>query len=148
MLAVNVEIIDKPLTLSLYGFAGVADNKDYAGAAFKLSGKMWDVVKSNGLKNKGKNVWVYNANDIIFAGVELDEIPAVTICLEHKVITLTKYAYYKHTGAYQLIKQVGLAVNAEIKNKGLTPGVPYIEIYGHWTSDETKLETELMVSLV
>jgi hypothetical protein len=35
----------------------------------------------------------------------------------------------------------------ELKSKGYETVVPYIEIYGHWTSDETKLETELLMSL-
>ena len=35
----------------------------------------------------------------------------------------------------------------ELKNKGLDATLPYIEIYGHWTIDESKLETELLISL-
>jgi hypothetical protein len=35
----------------------------------------------------------------------------------------------------------------ELKRNGFSPGFPYIEIYGHWTEDETKLETELLMSL-
>lgn len=31
----NVEIITEPLTLTIYGFSGIAVNKDYAGTAFK-----------------------------------------------------------------------------------------------------------------
>jgi len=144
----NIEIINEPLTLSLYGFGGMAYNKDYAATAFKLSGKMWNTVKSNSLKNKGKNTWVYETNHMVFASVELDETPAAGIDIEHKVITLTKYAYYKHIGPYQLLKQAGQNMNDELRSKGFNLGLPYIEIYGHWTNDETKLETELLVSLV
>lgn len=143
----NIQIIEKPFTLHLYGFSGMAYNKDYTGAAFKLSGKMWDVVKSNNLENKGENVWVYDANDMVFAGVELNETPTGATGLEHKSMMLTKYAYYKHTGPYTLIKQAGLSMHAAIKSSFI-PGLPYIEIYGHWTSDETRLETALLVSLV
>ncbi len=32
----------------------------------------------------------------------------------------------------------------KLKRKGLEPILPYIEIYGHWTNDESKLETELL----
>lgn len=143
----NIEIIEKPLTLSVYGFSGIAVNKDYAGTAFRLSGKMWQAVKESNLQNKGKNIWVYESGDMVFAGVELYETPSDGIGLEHKIITLTKYAYHKHVGSYKLIKQAGLNMNAEIKIKGFIPGLPYIEIYGHWNNDETKLETELLVSL-
>ena len=35
----------------------------------------------------------------------------------------------------------------ELKNRGVVITSPYIEIYGHWTSDETKLETELLMCI-
>jgi len=57
---VKIEIIEKPLSIAIYGFSGTVWNKDYAGMAFKLSGKMWQVVKGAGIKNKGKNIWVYD----------------------------------------------------------------------------------------
>ncbi len=143
----NVEIINKPFRLDIYGFSGVALNKDYAGTAFKLSGKMWETVKSNNLKNKGINIWVYEPNEMVFTGVELDNIPEHDTGLEQKSITLTKYAYYKHIGPYNQIKQIGLNMQNELKSKGFETGLPYIEIYGHWTNDETKSETELLMSL-
>jgi len=34
----------------------------------------------------------------------------------------------------------------ELKRMGLKTTDPYIEIYGHWTADETKLETELLMA--
>jgi len=141
----NVQIITTPFYLDIYGFSGVAINKDYAGTAFKLSGKMWETVKSANLKNKGLNVWVYDANDRVFAGVELDAISAPATNLEHKSIDLLKYAYYKHVGPYQLIKQAGQNMQQELRGRGFITGLPYIEIYGHWTNDESKLETELLV---
>ena len=73
--------------------------------------------------------------------------PDPDIELEHKVITLTNYAYYKHIGPYGLIKQAGKNMRDELKDKGIEATLPYVEIYGHWTNDETKLETGLIVSL-
>jgi len=144
----NVEIITEPLVLDVYGFSGITSNGDYAGTAFKLMDKMWQIVKTNGLENKGKNIWIYEQGNKVFAGVELDSIPKPDIILEHKTVTFTKYAYYKHVGPYSLIKQIGLAMRDEIKKKGFEPSFPYIEIYGHWTNDESKLETELLMGLV
>jgi hypothetical protein len=143
----NVEIINKNFTLDIYGFSGTAINKDYAGTAFKLMDKMWQAVKTNNLKNKGINIWVYEPNDKVFAGVELYDTPGDTIGLEHKIIDLVKYAYYKHVGSYNLLKQVGQNMRNELTNGGFEIGFPYIEIYGHWTNDETKLETELLMNL-
>jgi effector-binding domain-containing protein len=143
----KLEIIEKPLRLDIYGFPGTAIGKDYAGTAFKLMDKMWKVVKSKNLINKGLNIWVYESNEMVFAGVELDTSPNDDTGLEHKSITLNKYAYYKHVGPYSRIKQAGQAMKDELKTKGLQIRSPYIEIYGHWTNDEAKLETELLMCI-
>jgi effector-binding domain-containing protein len=143
----NLEIITEPLNLNIYGFAGIAVNKDYAGTAFKLMDRMWQIVKSNNLKNKGVNIWVYEQDESVFAGVELNDIANHDTGLEQKSITLLKYAHYKHIGPYNLIKQAGKNMADELKSKGYETILPYIEIYGHWTNDDTKLETELLMSL-
>ena len=142
-----MEIINESFNLDIYGFSGIAVNKDYVRTAFKLMDKMWQAVKTNNLKNKGLNVFVYEEDEKVFAGVELNDIPEQSIGLERKSITLSKYAYYKHIGSYNLIKQVGQNMRDELKNNGLETCLPYIEIYGHWTDDESKLETELLMCL-
>lgn len=144
----NIEIITKHLSLDIYGFSSITINKDYAATAFKLSGKMWEVVKTNKLKNKGKNIWVYENADKVFAGVELDTSFNNNTCgLENLRIDIEKYAYYKHLGSYSLIKTVGQQMTNELNKQGFKIILPYIEIYGHWTSDESKLETELLMCL-
>ena len=143
----NLEIFNEPLMLDIYGFSGTAINKDYAGTAFKLMDKMWQAVKENNLKNKGLNIWVYELDERVFAGVELNDIPNQDTRLEQKSITLSKYAHYKHIGPYHLIKQAGQNMTDQLRSKGYLTMLPYIEIYGHWTNDETKLETELLMSL-
>lgn len=143
----EIEIIEKPFNIEIYGFSGTAWNKDYAGTAFKLSGKMWEVVKGNGIKNKGQNIWVYDTNERVFTGIETLEPQEENSPLEHKTISLDKYAYFKHIGSYSLIKQMGQSMIEEIKHKGFETSLPYIEIYGHWNNDESKLETELIMSL-
>jgi effector-binding domain-containing protein len=90
---------------------------------------------------------VYEQGQRIFAGVELNDIPNQDTGLELKSIALLKHAYYKHIGPYDLIKQAGQKMTDELKRKGYDIILPYIEIYGHWTNDETKLETELLMSL-
>ena len=143
----NIEIINKILELEVYGFSSIAINKDYVGTAFQLMDKMWKTVKSNHLEHQGHNIWIYEDNEKVFAGVQLTNIPKSDIDLQQKKVTLTKYAYYKHIGPYNIIKPFGQAMIAKIKNKGFEVTNPYIEIYGHMTMDETKLETELFMSL-
>ena len=141
----NIEIISKPLVIDIYGFSGQANNKNYVAKAFQLSDKMWQIVKKYELKNKGNNIWVYENNDHVFAGVELEV--ENTVNLEHKNISLNKYAYYKHIGPYNLISESGKRMKQELQKEGISTCLPYIEIYGHWTKDETKLETELFMCL-
>jgi effector-binding domain-containing protein len=62
-------------------------------------------------------------------------------------ISLEKYAYFKHMGPYSLIKHTGQKMTNELNKQGFEIILPYIEIYGHWENDETKLETELIMCL-
>ena len=72
-----LEIIDNSFIVNLHGFSGKALNKNYAGTGGPLMDAMWKEVKSNGIKNKGINYWVYGKGDMLFTGVELEqELPA------------------------------------------------------------------------
>ncbi len=143
----DIEIITRNYQLDIYGFGEICTNKDYVGSAFNLMGKMWQAVKSNNLKNRGLNIIVYEHNERVFAGVELYEMPQDSTGLELKSISLSKYACHKHFGSYSLIKQVGQKMTDELTKQGFEVILPYIEIYGHWTSNESKLETELLMCL-
>jgi effector-binding domain-containing protein len=143
----TIEVINNELKLDISGFSGVAVNRNYAATAFALMDKMWPLVKSKGRKHKGLNIWVYELNEKVFAGVELEDPSMADTGLEKKTILLTRYAYYKHIGPYSQIKQAGENMQSELKRMGLKVRLPYIEIYGHWTSDETKLETEFLVAV-
>lgn len=144
----HVEIIDQPLRLTLAGFSGIASNKDYAGTAFQLMDNMWQVVKANELKHKGLNIWVYEPHEQLFAGVELYDAPPQETGLEQKEIHLLRYAYYKHTGPYSLLSKVGQNMRDALRRQGIAVTAPYLEIYGHWTADESKLETELLMGIL
>jgi len=140
----DISIIDKNFSLNLYGISGTPINRNWTETGFKLMDEMWKQIKSGGLKHKGLNVWVYEENNKMFAGVEMEGGPLTDIALEPKNINLPKYAYYKHIGPYKQIGSAGSKVLNELERRGIKTCWPYIEIYGHWTADETKLETELL----
>ena len=142
----HIEIC-KDFRLIVYGLAGIATGNRYADTAFSLSGKMWEIVKSNSLKNKGKNIWIYEDQHSVFAGVELENDAQPVNDLERKEVNIPSYAYFKHIGPYRLISQTGEAMREQLSKEGYQIILPYIEIYGHWTNDESKLETELLISL-
>ncbi|MBS1509047.1 MAG: GyrI-like domain-containing protein [Bacteroidetes bacterium] len=143
----DIQIITERFQRDVYGLQGVASNKDYVAKAFALSGKMWEIVRTNTIKNKGKNIWLYGANDTVFAGVELEDPIGDLFGLEKITITLEKYAYFKHKGSYSLIKQSGQRMTDELDRQGYRVVPPYLEIYGHWTKEESNLETELIMAL-
>src|ERR1700712_6046779 len=143
----NVEIISEPFQLAVHGFGGVAGNRNYAETAFRLSGQTWDFVKKAGLKNKGKNIWIYDTGDRVFAGLELEHDARDRDLHDLKKLTLNlpKYAYFNHIGPYRHIKQAGQIMTNRLGEMGFETTLPYVEIYGHWTNDETNLNTELLM---
>ncbi len=143
----NLEIINQHLSFDLFGYSGVALHKDYVGTAFALMNRMWQTLRETGLKNKGINIWVYEPDEKVFAGVELIDTPPGDFPLEKKTLTLTKYAYYKHIGPYHLIKDTCVMMGNELHQQGFETLLPFVEIYGHWTNDESKLETEILMSI-
>ncbi len=144
----DIDIITRNLQLDIVGYGTVARNKDYAGTAFGLSRKTWEIIKANELKKKGKKIWISEEGDKVFEGVEGEDHKGGNIYgLEEKKLSLEKYAYYKHIGSYKLIGQAGQTMASELKKQGFEVILPYVEIYGHWTKDENKLETELFMSL-
>ena len=140
-------IIRENFNMELYGIAGVAVNRNWSETGMALTNKLWQEVKSNNLKNEGINVWVYESGNRMFAGVGLKEPPPPGTLIELKKIHLPAYAYYKHIGPYDKIAATGSKVLDELNQKGITTRLPYLEIYGHWTEDASKLETELLWSI-
>lgn len=144
----DIQIISTPFELEIYGFGATTINKEYVQTAFNLSAKTWAVVKNNSILNKGKNCWVYSFGEHVFAGVELiNNDDGYKYQLERMLIQCDLYAYYKHVGPYSLIKQAGTTMTDELIKLGYTTKSPYIEIYGHWTNNESLLETELIMNL-
>ncbi len=145
--SVTIEIINKPLTLEIFGYSGHVIAHDYAGTAFRLTDKLWKTLTSRDIKNKGHNIWVYEPGEKVFAGVEILSSPDANSGLERHALVLKKYAYYKHVGPYNLIRQAGNSMRDALKEMKVSVTSPYIEIYGHWSSEESKLETELLMAL-
>lgn len=139
--------IRKDLTLTLYGFSGVADKENWVDTGTRLMNRMWSEVRSLQIPNSGVNVWIYEEGNRMFAGVELSAPPPPGCTLERKVVTLPRYAYYKHTGPYSSINSTYAAAHEELKKVGIKPILPYVEIYGHHHDDPAQQETELLWSI-
>jgi GyrI-like small molecule binding protein len=140
--------IRKDFTISLYGFSGVAATRDWPGTGKSLMDRLWHEVRARDIPNKGLNVWVYDQGNQLFTGVELTTSPPPGSLLVNKTVSLPNYAYYKHIGPYSELKTTYEAAREEFRKASVKTGLPSIEIYGHWTNDPSKLETELLWSIL
>jgi effector-binding domain-containing protein len=143
------QIFTTPLEYTIHGHSLRHDPaQKYGQEILSLLGLVWPVLKSNNIPNDGINRVVYDDCNTLFAGVILTTVthPAAAT-LERKTIHLTRYAYWKHIGPYHLIPATATAMTKALEAQGHKTGWPMIEVYGHWTNDESKLETETFVEL-
>lgn len=139
----NIQIIHSPLKLNIYGFSGTVVNENYGQTGVGLMDRMWAVVNSLKLKNKGTNIWVYEPGMKIMAGVELESAPPAESGLENKTVALEKYAYWKHIGSYDQLKQVNAGMRAQLESMNIRYRHPCLEIYGHHVEGRPP-ETEII----
>ena len=139
-------LIYSPLVIPLYGIGGVVNHEPHGRVGMRLMDEMWKLVKGQELKNKGLNHWVYEDPSHMFAGVEL-ESPPVKPGLTFKEIGLNAYARWKHIGPYAQLPSANLAFKQELKNRSIPWHYPQLEIYGHWSADETKAETDILFAI-
>ena len=123
--------------------------KQFGNEIITLLGRVWPVIKTENLRHDGINRVVYDGEGMIFAGVVLNGAAnsAVAVGLERKAVCLTRYAYWKHVGPYRYLPVVGLSMRKKLEANGVCPSWPMIEVYGHWTNDENKLETETFLAI-
>jgi hypothetical protein len=143
----NIEIVVEPLTLVLYGVSGHVEGKNYGLTGQRLMDVLWKEIVAKGLKHKGINHWVYENKEMLFTGVEL-EGPVGSECeLARKKVVVPQYAYGKHIGPISELGTVYEGIHEVLRSKGLQSCYPSIEIYGHWTEDVSKFETEIIVAI-
>ena len=145
------EIRTVPIEYTIAGHALKHNpGKRFGEEIMSLLNRVWPVIKGGGIPHDGINRVVYDADCTVFAGVMLgpgaEAMPAAA-GLELKSVRLARYALCKHVGPYHLIPATGAAMTKALEAAGHRTGWPTVEVYGHWTSDESKLETETFVVL-
>jgi hypothetical protein len=141
----EIEVEKAPVEFDLYGVSGDVPNFDFAGTGRRLMDEMWKRIGERGIEQTGVNCWVYDSVNRMFAGVEIEGDDAES--LEHKPVTLQKYAYYKHVGPYEKLGDVHRGMEAELTARGLKEVGPRVEKYGDWTEDQNKLVTEVFFAI-
>ena len=143
----QVEIISHPYSRSLYGLSGKVENQQYGVLGKLLMDALWREIGQKGFKHKGVNYWVYGAQNSLFVGLELESAPNSETLLVQKDIVLGKYVYWKHVGAYTKLGEVHARIHQELLKNNIQAEGPAVEVYGHWTEDQAKLETEILISV-
>ena len=143
----DIKTLEETLEFDLYGVSGDVANVDFAGTGMKLMNEMWKEIRAAGLKHNGINCWVYDSATRMFAGVELIDPPSDHGGLEHKHVSLNRYAYYKHVGSYEKLGDVHRGMEREMAIRGLEEIGPRVEKYGHWTEDESQLITDVYIGV-
>jgi hypothetical protein len=145
---VNPEIREVPFEKRLYGRSVlVGEDQKPVDAMFAAMDETWGIVRANSIPNAGLNHVVYSNAHYVFAGLEIVGSVDASWGLEQVDLVMPRYVYYRHVGAYDLLRQAYASVNAEIAAQGLVTTGTSLEIYGHWTEDSAKLVTELLVGL-
>lgn len=137
------EIRNSPSSVVLYG----ASRQHQPGTCYgndirALLDRVWPVLRQQQISNRGINHIVYSAGDDVFAGVEAEGTDAAAVSLTRREVQLDRYAYARHVGPYSGLPTACEALQAWLATQGHRATAPLIEIYGHWTDDQSKLETE------
>ena len=145
-------IRETPLTATLIGASGRHDPaKSYGAEIIGLLNRVWPVIKGHGggqpVPNTGINWAVYGEHGWMFAGVEADVPDAGAIGLERTTVRLTRYAEWKHIGPYGKLAAACEDLHTAVAAMGFRAAGPLVEVYGHWTQDESKLETTILLQI-
>ncbi len=137
-----------PLDVTLLGASGRFTPENGFGHAVRaLLDRAWPVIKAKSIPNPGINWVVYGHDGEVFAGVETQIPDPAAIGLERMDLRLKRYAEWTHVGPYSKLGQTYDAMHDALTAMGHRPTRPLVEIYGHWTDDESRLETRILWSI-
>ena len=144
-----VEIRNAPFHKRLYGVAMPVPAGQRPGQVmFKAMDAMWGIVRAKQIRTTGINHILYTGNTSVFAGVEVVGATPPPADLQEMDVEFGLYAYYHHTGPYDLLPAVYEAMAQEMRAQNLTKSGMSMEIYGHATDDPNQQVTEILIGLV
>jgi predicted transcriptional regulator YdeE len=143
-----LDVRDAPFQKSLYGVSKPVPTGQKPGQVmFAAMDSLWGILRAHAIPNAGINHILYNGAASVFAGVELESPPDLSLGLQHIDVQIPRYAYYRHVGPYDQLGDVYRSVHEQIAALRLALGPLSLEIYGHWDADPSKLVTEILITL-
>lgn len=143
----NIEFDSAPFQVTLFGYSGPIKDGVVHSSAKPLMDRMWREVQHRQIRTKGINHWVYLPGAMIFAGIELSEPTTDVGTLERLDVSLDRYVKYLHVGPYSTLGMIWSQLMDTLKQRGEKPKYPNLEVYGHWSADETRCETTILISI-
>ncbi len=141
----NVELRNGPLAKIFFGTSTTHESsKSYAEEILELLDHVWLAVKEHHIKHQGVNYVLHGSENEVFAGVEIKAPIKLPRDFLIKKVNVEKHAHGKHIGSYRTLQDTHEKMKHFLKEKGLRHYLPVIEIYGHWTGNESTLETEII----
>ena len=107
------------------------------------------VYATPGLDLDGQNIFVYypvegepNTMDVDFGvGVKTPFEPKVNVV--YTMVPTGRAARTTHWGDYSGLPAANQALDAWVREHGMELAGPRMEVYGHWTDDVTRLQTDV-----
>jgi len=144
-----VEIRNVPFQKRLYGVSmPVPAGQKPGEVMFKAMDATWGIVRARQIRTTGINHIVYTGNVRVFAGVEVVGAAPPPADLQEMDVEFARYAYYHHTGPYDLLGAVYEAMAQEMAAQNLTKSGKSMEIYGHAKDDPNQQVTEILIGIM
>lgn len=112
----------------------------------RLVDVVYEGLKKAGVSRTGKNIVLYDDHSDemeIEAGVEVSEPIKQGDSVVPSVLPSGAVAKTLHTGSYADLHKAHQAIKDWCEDKDPKLAGPNWEIYGHWSDDESKLETDV-----
>ena len=143
----TAEIVDV-VPFTLIAAVGTAAHGEIPQVMIGLLDQVWPYIRSNGIE-PDHNVVIYrNQGADLTAGVRVpDHTPEPPAPLVLAVTPGGRAAHLRHVGSYSAIPSSVQQLFASCAEQGLEVVEPMWEVYGDHNDDESKLVTDLYVSL-
>jgi effector-binding domain-containing protein len=111
-------------------------------------GEVWTFLRAAGVPNPGRHVAVYFDDEInLEVGAEVGQPFAGDGNVVCSATPGGLVATTTHFGPYNRLGEAYEAIKRWCKENGRAPIRPCWEVYGHWTDDVTKLQTDVFFLL-
>ncbi len=114
----------------------------------QLCGEAWNYIRAAHVPSPGRNVAVYlNGTIDLEVGVEVDSTADGAGDIVRSATPAGRVATATHFGSYARLAEANQGILEWCRVNSLKPSGPSWEVYGHWTDDQEKVQTDIFYLL-